>query len=331
MTPKILIVRLSSIGDIIQGLGVPTALTAKFPGAETHWLTKREFSFLIRSHPSVKRVIEFDTRDGFIELLRLALRLRNQQYTHLYDAHGSLRSWVVSTILRLRVNPPKFIRRSKERLRRLLFFWFRLKTVVQPYLGQHSYLKPLEPWLGDVRVPPAPQLFIPPEAMESATLKLGDLSPFVALVPSAAWKMKCWPIAHWKTLIETLSEQRFIVLGGPEDHFCEELENLSPARVKNMAGKLSLIESCAVLKLASLTVAADTGLMHAADQLGAPTLALIGPTAFGYPTRKTSRVIEVGMPCRPCSKDGSGSCSQSVYQKCMVEISPRKVAEFIEQ
>jgi heptosyltransferase-2 len=96
-----------------------------------------------------------------------------------------------------------------------------------------------------------------------------------------------------------------------------------------MAGKLSLMESMGIVKKSNLVISADTGIIHVADLIGTPGISLIGPTAFGFPTGAHIKTLEVDLPCRPCTKDGRGNCSQKVYQKCMVDITPEMVVKNI--
>ena len=153
----------------------------------------------------------------------------------------------------------------------------------------------------------------------------------IILVPSAAWKMKRWPLEHFKELIRLLPHKKFFVLGGNRDHFCRDLETLSPRRVMNLAGKLDLKDSCSLVARAPLVISGDTGLIHVADLAGTKGIALMGPTAFGFCTYPHISTLEVDLSCRPCTKDGRGKCSQKVYQKCMVDITPKQVAQRAEQ
>jgi heptosyltransferase-2 len=132
---------------------------------------------------------------------------------------------------------------------------------------------------------------------------------------------------YWKQLITLLPQTQFVILGGPEDTFCEELTLIAPERCTNLAGKISLIESCRVVGGARLTISADTGLLHAADQMRKPNIGLIGPTAFGYTSQNTSVVLETQLSCKPCSKDGRDPCKNTVFQRCMIEITPEAVAK----
>jgi ADP-heptose:LPS heptosyltransferase len=117
-----------------------------------------------------------------------------------------------------------------------------------------------------------------------------------------------------------------VLLGGPEDHFLSELEAVAPERVQNWAGRLSLLESAAMVAAAEALVANDTGLMHVAEQTGRPCLALMGPAPFGFPSRETTRIFELDLPCRPCSKHGQGPCVNPEFQKCLRDIAPSSVA-----
>ena len=127
-------------------------------------------------------------------------------------------------------------------------------------------------------------------------------------------------------MIEELYDYKFILLGGAQDFFCKDLAAVDHSRVVNMAGKLSLIKSCRLISRAPMVIAADTGLIHVADILGIKGISLMGPTAFGFPSGKSIVVLEKNLSCRPCSKDGRGRCSQKIWQRCMVEISPKEVA-----
>ncbi len=332
---RLLIIRFSSFGDIIQATGVPQAFRQRFPQARVEWLVRSDFLNLLSSHPAIDEVLAFDKQEGFSGLIRYAWSLGDRGYTHVYDAHSNLRSRVVTLVLRTRSilrqlsgrqGSYSFAKRSKQRLRRLLFFRFGLKTLPQPYRGAKSFHEPLQHWglAGDV--PSGPQFYTEASIPQSVLLELKDLPhPWIALAPSAAWEMKRWPIEHWRELIRSYAGASFLLLGGKEDQFLEDLKKEAPGRCLNLAGRLKLAESSALLKLADLVIANDTGLLHVADQMERPTIALIGPTAFGYPSHATSRTLEIELSCKPCSKDGRGGCVNSVYKRCLVEIDPARV------
>ena len=325
---KVLIIRFSSFGDIVQCSSVVELIRQKFPAAQIDWVTRSDFDYLVKLNNDVNKVWSFNKKAGFKGLIDLGLKLRAEEYSYVYDAHNNLRSKVLFFILRSRLlNAPYWLVRSKDRFKRILLFTFRINTFPKPFRGIHSYQAPLKKW--GIH-PASDEKLVTWNFADKERAKAQEFLGYkntVVLVPSAAWEMKRWPLAHWSKLIEIMPEHRFIILGGREDHFCEDLKKVASERVENLAGKLSLVESCALIEKAQLVISADTGLLHVADVLGVKALSLMGPTAFGFTTGSQIKTLEVELPCRPCTKDGRGSCSQDVYQKCMVDITPQKVAQ----
>ncbi|MBC7428760.1 MAG: glycosyltransferase family 9 protein [Bacteriovorax sp.] len=325
---KVLIIRFSSFGDIVQCSSVVELIRQRYPQAQIDWVTRSEFDYLVKLNHDVHHVWSFDKKLGLSGLFKLGNTLKAQNYDHVYDAHNNLRSKLLSFIMRARIfNRPDWLTRPKDRLKRIMLFTFRINTFPKPFKGIHSFEIPLKKWGIESK---RKNKFV---SWDFPVISKEKVAPFlqkkneIILVPSAAWEMKRWPLDLWKKLIVIMPDQKFIVLGGKEDHFCEELKAIAPGRVENLAGKLSLVESCTIIEAAALVISADTGLLHVADALGVKALALIGPTAFGFTTGNQIKTMEVELHCRPCTKDGRGSCSQDVYQKCMVDITPAMVAE----
>lgn len=332
---RVLIIRLSSFGDILQTLPAVDALASN--GATVGYLTKSAFSPLLRNNPNVNRVIELDGKGTLPQLMTTAWKIHKLNYTHIYDAHNNLRSIIFKTflfLLSLFFGKTKyiFLTRSKNRWKRFLFFKLRRPVFKMPFRGAESFLTPIERWGISPKNKNTKQLFLKsPSAEAQLTKTLWPSTAFVALAPSAAWENKRWPIEYWKILVTSLPQYQFVILGGPEDSFCEEIHQASPKNTVNLAGKLSLLESCAAVECSQALVSADTGLLHAADQLHKKNIALIGPTAFGYPYNESSIIIETTLYCKPCSKDGRNPCVNPVFQKCMKDISPKTVAATLVQ
>ncbi len=359
---RLLIIRFSSFGDIVQSAAVPAAFQSRYPGAQVDWLVREDLKGLLQVNPHIDQLISFPRGKGLIGLIRLAWKLAScGRYTHVYDAHNNVRSSIVVLFFHLqrllRFNQerrPQIRIRPKNRIRRFLFFRLRWRSALEmPFRAIKSFHEPLQDWGLTPEPLSGPQFFVSPVARTEFTSQMAKehakqhiennaknqsetkserQAPFdVALVPSAAWSLKRWPVAYWKKLIELMPDVRFVVLGGPDDQFCGEIAAIAPDRVTNLAGRLSLQGSAAALENSHVVVTGDTGLLQVADQLGRPTIALIGPSAFGYPTRPTSQVLEIQLTCKPCSKDGSGRCTNKVLQKCLVEISPERVAAAVRE
>ena len=322
--PKFLIIRFSSIGDIIQCMSVIDGIKKHFPDAEIHWVARKDMASFLKTDKRIGKIWAFDKKEGLKGLWRMAGQLQKEKFDYIYDAHSNIRS----NILKLRLLPifghsPLYALRSKERMKRILLFQLGINKFDKPFRGAVSYQKPLKKWgLSDFSSQ-YNDWYFPEEYPQKLDHHIQDKT--ITLVPSANWEMKRWPVAHWQELIRLLPEYHFIILAGPADTFCEQIKDAAPERVSNLAGKTSLLESCYLVKRSNLVISADTGFMHAADMFHIPALALMGPTAFGFPTGKTVKILDIELKCRPCTKDGRGKCKQSVYQKCMVDITPEWV------
>lgn len=326
--PKFLIIRFSSIGDIIQCMGIIDGIKNRFPDSEIHWIARQDMASFLAMDKRIDKVHAFEKREGLRGLWKMAGVLKQEHFDYVYDAHSNIRS----SILKLRLlSPcwkiPAYTLRSKERGKRFLLFKWGINRFDNPFRGVVSYRKPLGKWgITDFNSSYKEWCF-PQDYPDTYNSLINERT--VTLVPSANWPMKRWPVEHWRSLIELLPEYNFVVLAGPTDTFCETLQSVAPERVNNLAGKTSLLASCYLVKKSNMVVSADTGFMHAADLFHVPAIALMGPTAFGYPTGETVRVMEVALPCRPCTKDGRGKCKQEIYQKCMVDIAPQQIASVI--
>ncbi|MGE3973786.1 MAG: glycosyltransferase family 9 protein [Bdellovibrionales bacterium] len=330
-TAKILIIRFSSFGDILQGLPVTDIIKTEWPQAQIHWVTREEYAPVLQEHSKIDQIWPFSRNLGLWGLFRLGTQLRAQNFTHVYDAHNNLRSLLLQPLLRCKWKSPLYLVRSKFRIRRLFLFQFRKNYFPKPFVGAKSYVTPLQKWgLSISNLKPSFQ--VSPQLLENTQKSHQIPHHSIVLVPSAAWPMKTWPKDYWISLIQSLlkTSHPLVLLGGKGDAVCFELaEMFSNTRLVNLAGRLTLEESCAVIQKARQVISADTGLMHAADQMGVSTLALIGPTAFGHPLFPNSLPLEVALPCKPCSKDGRGTCIQAVYQKCLRDITPEQVLKHI--
>ncbi len=296
------------------------------PQAQIHWVTRLDFVDFVKSHMAVDQTWGLDKKTGFKGLWRLIKTLRAENYTHIYDAHSNLRSHILKFILRL-VNPNlKVTTRSKNRIKRFLLFTLHINLFDKKFVGVKSYLEPLKKWFANFSFSNSIDLNLKTNAL---TLPAGFLN-YIVLAPSAAWELKRWPIDYWKMLIELLPNEKFLLLGGPEDvEMCQQIVGSATARTHILAGRLSWIESCQLISGSKLIVSGDTGLLHAADIMGQPALAIIGPTAFGYPSQKSSQVIETELYCKPCTKDGRGRCRNKTFKKCLIDITPENVSEAV--
>lgn len=326
---KILILRFSSFGDVTQCLSVPTKLAEKFPASEIHWAIREDLSSLLQHHPHIYKIWSLPRKSGLKELWSLAQSLKLEQFTDIYDAHNSTRSHFISFFLKIfnwRIN---LLRKSQKRWKRFLLFKLRKNTYRMPFNGQRDLLEPLEKWGISEAPPSVPQLFLETSEIESIQ-KLLPKNPFIALAPSAAFILKRWPIEYWKELVIISAPQHFVLLGGPEDVFINEIQEIAPDRITNLAGKTNLRQTSAVVKNSQLLISNDTGILHTAEQQGHPAIALMGPAPFGFPSRPTTLILERTLRCRPCSKHGQGPCVNSYFHECLRDIKPQEVFQHLQ-
>lgn len=329
---KTLLIRFSSLGDVTQTLSV--AYQLKAAGHDVHWAIRRDLLSLIENQDYIAATWPLNKQLGLRGLIQLIKELRQQNFEYCYDVHRSLRSFLIVGALKLSNPKIKIIKRPLSRLRR--WFWIRFKwpLIKGPKPAQLQLLAPLKSWGVNSHLPDLPIFCIPSNIQTDVTQRLGlqGFQNYIALAPSAAHPLKRWPLKNWAQLIELLPHQQFIILGGPEDTFLTELVTpTNQQRVLNLAGQLNLTESAAVLAKAQVVISNDTGLMHIAEQLRRPTIALMGPAPFGYPAYLSTRVLEWDLACRPCSKHGQGPCTNPIFQACLQMTTPEMVVTEIQK
>ncbi len=319
---KILIIRFSSIGDLTQALSIPSFIKSYVPQAEIHFVTRKDLSAIIDNHPQIDKTWTLDRGEGFFGLVKLIKSLNSENYTHLYDAHNNLRSFFIKTFVKAQCKLVRPMMRSK----RFLLLQFHINLFEKPFSGQRDLLKPLEQWGLKYKLPEAPQLFLNSTHKQAAANMLNMIKQkdYIVLVPSAAYELKRWPLEYWDALIKKNPSRTFVILAGKNDQFTEKLSH--HPNVINCTGKTELLTSAAIIENAKMTISNDTGLLHFSEQLGKPTIALMGPAPFGFPSRPTTTILERDLPCRPCSKHGQGPCTNPNFQECLRAISPDEVS-----
>ncbi len=328
LSPNILAVRFSSIGDILLTTPLLRALRHTHPGARITVLTKREFVPLLSHNPNVHRVIGLAPGGS---LLRLAAELRGDGYTNLLDLHDNPRSRALRLLL-----PGCWRTYPKHRLARALLIHGKRNRYRDRRPVPERYFSAAR----DLEVGPdglPPDFFVGAEASEQVTAWLTSVGlesepNIVAMAPGAAHATKRWPLEHWRVLVDTAVSDGLavVIVGGPNDAALgAALSEARGKRVANAAGVFGLQATGALLKRARTLVSGDTGVMHMATGVGTPVVALFGPTveAFGFfPYSSQAGVLELPLPCRPCTSQGGPRCPLG-HHRCLVDIEPGMVHE----
>jgi ADP-heptose:LPS heptosyltransferase len=257
------------------------------------------------------------------------------RYTHLLDLHESVRSRALRALV-----PGNWSGYSKHRIARTLLIhtkhnWYRdSRPVAERYFARHAGST-----CNRTGSPPTSSWATRRAQMSIAWLdssRVGRDRVIVAVAPGAAHATKRWPASHWRTLIERLVCQNYdvVVVGGSADQaLAETLSTHQSGRVVNAAGRFGLQGTGALLKRSAALVSGDTGVMHMATAVGTPVVALFGPTVreFGFfPYTPAAQVVELDLPCRPCSSKGSAQCPLG-HHRCLVEVGPELALRALSQ
>lgn len=331
---KILVFRLSSIGDIVLTTALLRCLRNTFPDAQIDFVVKKQFADILRCVPFVSNVIELDSKKGFSELLAIRNHLKNEQYDVALDIHKNWRSLFVCNT----IGAKQVFWFNKHVFRRWVLTTFHkdiYKEVRPVYLRFIDAAKQI----GVAPDGKYTELFVPEQLGKSmkdifAQANISFEKRIIALCPGASFSNKQWQVEKFQQLAKRVVldfDAQVILLGGKkESEMCETIANESGA--VSFAGKFDLSQSIAALSMVSLTVANDTGMLHVSEALGVPVVGIYGPTArqFGYfPILPQSKVAQVdNLPCRPCTKMGMNHCPKKHFS-CMNDISVEMVLALI--
>lgn len=314
---KILVLRFSSIGDIVLTSPVVRCLKHTQPSVQIHYLTKQPFAFLLEPNPYIDKVYSFQKLKS--DILH---QLKKENYDVIIDLHHNVRSLRVKMAL-----GKKSYAVNKLNVKKFLLTAFKVDKLPKMHIVDRymDVVKKLQ-----VKYDGKGLDFFMPENFHFDLKKyfpcLGD--KFVALVVGAGHTTKQFP-AHKIAELIRQTEHHYVLLGGKQDvGIANDVVKLSERKVWNACGKLNLFESADVVKKAKLVLSNDTGLMHIAAALNQNIISVWGNTvpAFGmtpfYPdnTQRFSKIMEVkALRCRPCSKIGYDKCPQKHFN-CMEQM-----------
>jgi ADP-heptose:LPS heptosyltransferase len=330
---KILIVRLSSLGDIVILTPLIRSLRQKYPGAEIDFLIKQEFQAVVLYNPFLNKVITYDTKTGFSGFVNLARQLAARNYDLILDMHTNLRSRLLQVIRRR-----PLLRYKKPRLARFLLFYCWLDLFAPDFNLLSAYYQVVAP-LGIKPAPHlSPEIFLPEEVAKVAQnilIRHRILSDYVVILPIATWPNKLYPLAKYRAVANQIKQElglEVVWLGGRLDAQLQRLKQ-KPAAGAVIAGETTLLEALAILKNARAVIGNDTGLTYAAEALGVPIVLILGPTARQTGAgayRSESIVLERQLWCRPCSQKGDRSCYRT-RRHCLELIEVSEVFEALEK
>ena len=325
--PKFLIIRFSSIGDIVLTTPVIRCLKKQVPDAEVHFLTKSSFLPVVEHNPYIDKIhLLAHSWELMIE------ELKTENYDYIIDLHHNTKTLRVKSALKV-----KSYSFYKLNIEKYIYTSVKLNILPKVHIVDR-YLKTVESfgvkndgeWLD--------YFIAKEEETKGEDIPASHSAGYVACVIGAALGTKQWPVHKWKEFCRQLNHP-VILLGGPEDVAAgNEIAAVDDIKVYNACGKFRLNESADLVKKAKLVVTNDTGLMHIAAAYKKPIISLWGNTvpSFGMTPHYGSgmvpnTIVQVNkLWCRPCSKIGYKKCPLGHF-KCMEKIEVEQVLQIVKQ
>ncbi len=322
MPKKILILRFSSIGDIVLTTPVLRCIKTQFPETEIHYATKKQYASILSANPYITKLHVFEDK----KLPVLMDALAKEKFDLVIDLHHNLRTFLIKNNLNIPSSSFKKINFQKWLMVQLKINRLPEKHIVDRYLDAANEL-------GIVNDGKGLDYFIPAnEIADVSALPVSFQNGFTAVVIGALHYTKKLPN---EKLIELCSKinRPILLIGGKEDFQNGEIIAASKQTILNTCGKYSINQSASLIEKAEKIYTHDTGMMHIAAALKKDIISIWGNTIpeFGmYPyfgntaslqqQRSAHKILEInGLSCRPCSKIGFEKCPKGHF-KCMREI-----------
>jgi heptosyltransferase I len=361
---KILLIKLSAVGDVIHTIPVLNKLRRRYPSAQLDWLVTPAIGELLRHHPAISNVIEFARDDWsrpwtltpFVSYTRLAGRLRADAYDLVVDMHGQFRT----ALFALATGAPVRIGFDRPRAK----VWDASPRTFSAEARKHAWQGAREgSWLAYTHHIPVPTLDLhavdrylnvgpllglndgPPDFSfpipQAASARVESLlrehevasAPLLTMAPGTIWETKHWGTDKFAEVARHFLQKGFAValMGTPRERVvCEEVARLAPGAV-DVAGQTTLTELAALIRRSTISVTNDSGPMHMAVALDRPVVSVFGPTdpIWIGPYGRTDAVLRAGVPCSPCFLRQLSRCPNGHI--CMENVSAHAVIERIER
>jgi len=332
---RVLVVRFSSLGDLVLTSSPIKSLQQVFPQAEIFFLTKGRYRDIAAGLPFVSQIISLDSETkhkGIAGFFNLIEELKSFHFDIIVDLHSNWRSFLIRKFLAA-PQKVKYHKRSWARFLMVHFKWLKIKPRHTLELYQSALRK-----LGVFSTLLSPQLNLKPEDSNWGVNYLKERKVFpgdylIGLSPGAKWETKRWDKEKFAETGQILAEKlnaKLIIFGDEKEkelvsQIAQSLKEHNPIA----AVGLKLNQLVAVIDQCKILISNDSGLMHIATARNVPVAAIFGPThpKLGFtPFGEKSIALSANVQCSPCSLHGQSPC----YQKsrfCMDFISPQKVVE----
>ncbi|WP_214070237.1 glycosyltransferase family 9 protein [Mucilaginibacter sp. dw_454] len=318
---KILVIRFSSMGDIIYTTPVVRCLKKQLPDAEVHFITKPAFKYIYDNNPYVDKLLLLKPK-----LSDTIADIKAEGYDHVVDLHNNLRT----AIIKFRIGIPSSTYK-KQTIRKWLSLKFNLKLVPPVHLVDR-YMKAVAV-LGVKNDDQPIDYYIKAKYQLDKLLPVSHQKGFIAFVIGATHFTKRMPNQKIISICKEL-DLPIVLLGGNDVKANgDEIAATLGDKAYNACGVTSLDESVFLISKANKIIGFDTGLTHIAEAFDRPIVSVWGgtvPELLGVQPYKVKEVLVAGveLECRPCSKFGLPACPLGHF-KCMNDIDESQVTAFV--
>lgn len=323
---QILIIQTAFIGDVILATGLIEKIHQFYPEAAIDFALRKGNESLLKNHPKLREVHIWDKKGGkYKNLFKLIGKIRSRKYDLVINIQRFANSGMLTAFSGAKV---------KIGFNKNPFSWaFTQKIPHRIEEGTHE-IERNNDLIEELTNDQAQRPVLYPSDEDFTKVKPYTDSPYICMAPASVWFTKQYPKEKWIELIKALPfEEKIYLLGAPGDKdLCEEIiEKSDKAGVQNLCGKISLLQSAALMKTAAINYVNDSAPMHLASSVNANTCAIYCSTVpeFGFgPLADFAEVVEVSekLDCRPCGLHGYKACPKGHF-KCGFDIDTQKLIE----
>ncbi len=322
---KFLVIQTAFTGDVVLATAIIEKIHRFYPDAQIDFLLRKGNEGLLENHPYITNLLIWNKKHHKKRnLVKIAIRVRKEKYTHIINPHRFPTSGFVMFF-----SGAKYTAGFNKNPFAFSFTKQAPHDIAAPYSQQ--YIMETERYqllLADITdsSPELPKLH--PTAADYAYVEQFSKEPFVCIAPSSVWFTKRFPADRWAKLIDLLPPHLTIyILGGPDDkELGESIYTMAnrKAKVANLCGRLSYLQSAALMKAAAMNYANDSAPLHFASAMNAPVTGVFCSTISSYgfgPQSDFSKIVEIDyqLYCKPCGIHGRKRCPEGHF-KCAGDI-----------
>ncbi|MCK5050275.1 MAG: lipopolysaccharide heptosyltransferase II [Candidatus Cloacimonetes bacterium] len=315
---KILVIRLSSLGDIVLTQSVMQALRNEFPDSQIHYLTKKVYSPIVEMFNCVDEIHYWENKYSLLK------NLRKLKFDLAIDLHSKFNTFIIKSFISAKrtvtYNKKHLLRRQivKKRTNKTISSTVALYFTALRKIGLESEVS-------------TPNLFPVNNAVMPEVFPTGNQAKYIGLFPGALHKTKQYPVEQLAEFIDSVPTEwdcQFLTFGSKAERLlAEELNSLTEINIIDLCGKLDLQQLVFAINKMDAVITNDSGPMHIAAALEKPQIAIFGAThpKLGFaPMNEKAILLFADLPCRPCSLHGGKECPLKHFN-CMKSIAAEQI------